>query len=573
MKLIEENKSGSDRHRKSKRNTLSYKKLGNFLNPFLYLVRTWMFSKKDFSGFRFPSSVYRSLFIASCFLPLASCLFSGCAYFNTFYNAKQDYKQAVKLRANLPDTTKASASESSLYDKAIDRFARVVKNHPTSRWTDDAVFYLGNCYYYKGEDEKALRKYDEIVIYYPRSKHFYTSLLMTAKVYWRRRDYATALGKLNSLLDRNPPKKIAAEAQFLIGEILVKLEDYSKALKSYQTLLKKYPKSVWRQSAHFHCAELLVSLKDYQSARDELQRLLATKPEKEINFSATLLWGTCEENLGRISEAQKIYKKALRKEREPIRQAKLKWHIASTYLLLGNDEQALKDFEEIIKKYPKTEASGLALLKEAEFYEKNGELSKALEFYNKVREELPSSKVAEEATRKASALATLEQYRKNLIGEASEELAKSQFLLAELYLFQLNAVDSALTTYGQVAQNYPKSYLAPKSCYAIAWIYQHIKKDTLETKVHYEKLIADYPNTKYADAARAFLGLPILPHPLEFEEPEKVTVIAKDTTSAVKDTTKTTSDTTSVKPSFPKEEVPLPGLPREEKESPFDGLR
>ena len=99
---------------------------------------------------------------------LLSLIFVGCAYFNTFYNAKQYYKKAYhETKKNLTD--KPTANENKFYQEAIDRSLTLIVKYPNSNYIDDALLLAGKSYYYRQEYFQAKRKFLELLSNYPDS--------------------------------------------------------------------------------------------------------------------------------------------------------------------------------------------------------------------------------------------------------------------------------------------------------------------------------------------------------------------------------------------------------------------
>lgn len=82
-------------------------------------------------------------------LVLLLSLFAGCAYYNTFYNARKKYGEALELFRQNPDNP--VAAEETLLDDAIYGAGKVLANYPESRWVDDAQLLLGDAFLLKGQ--------------------------------------------------------------------------------------------------------------------------------------------------------------------------------------------------------------------------------------------------------------------------------------------------------------------------------------------------------------------------------------------------------------------------------------
>jgi tetratricopeptide (TPR) repeat protein len=83
-------------------------------------------------------------------LPLMSLLtISSCAYFNTFYNARESYQDALELAEENPDTP--TSTEAVLLEEAVTGAAKVLAGYPDSRWADDAQLLMGDALLLSGQ--------------------------------------------------------------------------------------------------------------------------------------------------------------------------------------------------------------------------------------------------------------------------------------------------------------------------------------------------------------------------------------------------------------------------------------
>ncbi|MCD4707407.1 MAG: tetratricopeptide repeat protein [Candidatus Sabulitectum sp.] len=82
-------------------------------------------------------------------VPILILLMGGCAYYNTFYNARSSYEEAFEYAREHPDDP--AQHEKTLLDNAIAGAGRVLARHPESRWVDDAQLLLGNALLLRGQ--------------------------------------------------------------------------------------------------------------------------------------------------------------------------------------------------------------------------------------------------------------------------------------------------------------------------------------------------------------------------------------------------------------------------------------
>lgn len=87
--------------------------------------------------------LYRSVFAALLLLV------TGCAYYNTFYNARESYGEALDYAREHPDDP--AQFEKELLDAAVGGAGRVLARYPESRWVDDAQLLLGDALLLRGK--------------------------------------------------------------------------------------------------------------------------------------------------------------------------------------------------------------------------------------------------------------------------------------------------------------------------------------------------------------------------------------------------------------------------------------
>ena len=157
---------------------------------------------------------------------------TGCAYYNTFFNAKKYFKEAeeerIKRLENLKKRgqnssqqrrglDKPSSSELKKYDQSIEKASKVLEIYPKSKYVDDALFLLGKCFYQKEDYSKAKRKFLELIANFPGSKFVSESQLWLGKTNIELNEYETAEQNFHDILNSKAEDNIRDEAQFLLG--------------------------------------------------------------------------------------------------------------------------------------------------------------------------------------------------------------------------------------------------------------------------------------------------------------------------------------------------------------------
>lgn len=445
---------------------------------------------------------------SSAVLLAAAILFSGCAYFNTYYNAKKFYDQAGRDRGGFPDTAVAGAAQASLYQKSMDKFATVVAKYPSSRWAAPSVFHMAEATFRRGEYPKAQGLYEDVWHFYPSSKYADRARLGFAMASWRMGEHERAKRMLASIPGTD--RRLQERASFLSALVSQSMGDMPEAALQWESFLYQNPKSSLANQARFNRAQCLTAIDDVNAAIAELELLLARRQRKALRTKARLLLASALERTGRTEEAMDVYRILEREAVEAADQRAVELSIARLKASAEGPETARSIFRQVAARHPRTEASAGAYYQMAELWEQENVMDSARAYYTMARQESPGSPVAEEALRSASDIAMLQALGSQAADEKDrEQNAAIQFLMAEHYLFQLNQPDQAVEKYDLVSSSYPELPVSAKALYASAWVRYRSMADTAAADSIFSLLVERYPLTRYANAARERLGLPV----------------------------------------------------------------
>jgi len=444
---------------------------------------------------------------AMAFALTAMIATSGCAYFNTYYNAQKLYRKASKNHRQFPDTTMTTASEKEDLKKAIDKYADVALKYPNSRWVLPSLYNMGNSYYLRGEYDKASRKYLEIWQYYPDSKYSARAQLNNAQISYNIRQWDKALWEISQI--KTTDRDVVQKASYLEALILQRMPDYAKATIAWERFLFQHYKGALVLSARYNYATCLMASGEYANAIRELKLILGSKPKKDFRYQVSMMLGQAQQRNDQPAEALAIYRGLLKRESDKDRISRIEFEMANCLSAKIQFFKAIENYAALSAKYPKTDVSSRALFEIARIYEAHQELDSALAYYNKVRTENPSPDIKETSLKKSADISLLLAYRQQADQQTSEQGAALLFLMAEHYLFALNQPDSAISTFYKVATNFPDQPVAPKAWYAAAWTVRKYFADTVRSDSLFTALLDRYPNTRYANGARQAMNLPI----------------------------------------------------------------
>lgn len=225
------------------------------------------------------------------------------AYYNTFYNAQREFDRTERqiLRTDDPvdrsvflalfsfgATTTPGRGQSGGFDSVIHRSADVLRDHPNSKWVDDALLLIGKSYFYQGNYDAAAQKFEEVLT-------LGESRLTDEAYFWlgrsrmEARDYGIAGGVLRDGLEReNVRDTWRARMQLLLGENAVRqgdMEDAALLLSDGVTYLRD-PELAAR--AYFLLGQVLDYLERYDEAAEAYGAALDQRPTHELEYAAEL---------------------------------------------------------------------------------------------------------------------------------------------------------------------------------------------------------------------------------------------------------------------------------------------
>lgn len=415
--------------------------------------------------------------------------FSGCIYYNTFYNAEKYYSDEN-------------------YKKSIEKCKKILKKYPGSGYEDDAIFLMGRSYYYLENYDEAKTSFRKIIDFFPNSPFVEESYLFLGKTALKNKNLNESIiffeRSANSkdpvirmetfktklelyLLTDNPEKTIeegeefikryrgnSEEAYYLIGNANRLIGNNEKALEMYKNALK--------ESASVPSTKLLYNLAELYVEMDSLEEALSVLEEKEKSDSCSLLKG-------------------------------------KILMQLNDFEGATKSLESLEKR--KDSLGVIAKYHLGEIKELEGDTSAALELYKKAVSMRDFGEISEKARAKEEILENIfllqTRAEKKENKEENEKEAEQNyerkdssyifFRMGELYYWSLHETEKGSDWYRKVHEEFPESTYAPKAIFNLLNI--ELSEDSTFSKEANELfaiLMNKYQNTRYSEKAKELYG-------------------------------------------------------------------
>ncbi len=518
-------------------------------------------------------------------------LTAGCAYFNTFFNAKKNYKLAREEQKKIKSDQQLPSNVQNYYTKAIEKSWKLINVYSDSnKYADDALLLIGKSHYHLGEYGKAERVLEQFLLKYLKSEYIPEAKLYLARARIALEKDDQALEILKNIFDSKINDAIAAEAFFILGELRFRREEYDASIENLEKCARIASNDELKGEAHFMIGRSFLALQEYENAINHFKKLekLNVPPLRE--FEAIVEKVNAMMELERYEEATVELKSMLSQQRFKPQYSLIKTKLGNIYEKQEDTDFAAETYRDVIREYPRSEGAALSSFYMGQIFEFDyGQFDSAKVYYSKVKKQSSKSEVAEDAEKRLNLVSeylklrdrlnkdirdkrrlaqgdstlfdsveveqkaesveedaqseqqtvqnerdetesrfewqrrrgnavegdslaeneekekseTKQQKRKIAVARSPEEveesLLKNQFALGEFFLLKYQQYDSAAVTYTRFVKQYEDSLLTPKAYYALYYIYNRVKEDSLTADSIKNIIVSRYPQTPYAE--------------------------------------------------------------------------
>lgn len=458
-------------------------------------------------------------------LVFAALLLEGCtccAYLNHLFNAERIYDEAAEMRQarldSVPDPEESfpGSEERLKYDKVIEKGSRVLERFPENKKrTAQAVFMIGESYRFKHEWSKAITKYDEFERYFSDHDSMTTVEYQRAYCLYRNNEFNISRFALEPVVTRKD-HPYYFQGLNLLSLLDEKAEFPEQAIASLEAVLADTAGTPFmRAKAHFRLAGLYFKMEEWTKSREhfiaEEIKLLNVRERQTAGEQAA----ECLVKNGEYLKASDEFKELYKNEEFENKRSEYLVRIGEVTMLAEKFADGIVILQKVNTEYPRTEESSRSYYVLGD-YEQNKKMNyeQAIVYYDSSFNARTISQWGRESRDRRDALRRLlalrnqndVQRKKDSIPNM-EGFFNSEFQIAELFLFKLDEVDSAVTRLDNIIADSKDSARVLRATYAKAFILDEFKHDPDAAEEIYKEIIEKYPDTEYAKQAQANLGM------------------------------------------------------------------
>ena len=453
---------------------------------------------------------------------LAALTLGSCAYYNTYYLARKNYDMATGGLPYLPDKQVGAATQN--FSKTVDYSRKLIAQYPKDKLVDDAYLMWAKALLGVDDPRQSIKLLEEFPTQFPKSP-----LVPDAKFYLgvanrQARKYTTALRAFDEYLATAPKNHdLRPYAHYERARVFRALDQPGDAAKAANDAITLYPKFKLLNEARLARAEALLAQGAHEEARQAFHDLGNRAKSDAERLDFLLREADAMDAGAQYPQELALLNGALAHERAPAppdtsrgaqfasppptddAYGRILVRLGTAQLHAGHLDPALTAYRRVSTDYARTPLAAEAQYRLGYAYETTGEdFDKAREEYSRVRDHGSAGAFVDQAQTRLSNLDRLAQFR-SAGGDSNEKKAEAGFLLAELYLFQLDKPDRALEQYRKVAQEFTGTPMGAKALNAQAWVLSRKLDRKNEADSLFWAVVHEYPATEAQLAARDYL--------------------------------------------------------------------
>jgi TolA-binding protein len=395
----------------------------------------------------------------------------------------------------------------------LKEFRVVAEKYPSCEFAPDALFKAAECYAQLGLRNEAARTFHEFSQQYPENPLTEQAMLRSGDARFAESDFAEALSSYQKILESPGDPKVEEETLYRLAATHHNMKSFDAGVATYKKLLEKFPASAYAAEARYRIGE--VELRQHQDALKAIeayQACLDAVPEKDLMIRA-------RQGLAAARYEQKDYEQAAEQLLQLVReepQAKLDREIYLWCARYLHEQKRWSDSEQmftaLLEAYPEQDEMAEVLFLLGNCREQAGAIETAIEAYVQAAEKekdpmrsaelkVRLAKLHEDRNETEAAMTLLESAANLDGGEAS---ARARYNLAALQEAQGDA-ETAARNYMRLAILFVHETLTPEALWRAGNCYKNLS-NLGQARSVFEELLADYPQSEFAEPARAVLA-------------------------------------------------------------------
>ncbi len=398
------------------------------------------------------------------------------------------------------------------YGAAADCFTEMLDKYPDSDIRDKASYWLGEAQFQEGAKQPALEAYRKSLALAPTGEYAPYALYSIATIE-AETDKQAALVSFRQLLERFPDSQIVPDALYGIGRVCEALQQFDEAITHYQRVIDEHPDSELAARASAGIGSVQFSQGDFAEASKTFRATAERYPGTEVAARSSLRAADALFAAKQYAEAARLYGEVAAEARNPYAATAAYWQ-ALSYQQDERAEAAIAALNGFVEKYPEDENRAEAYLRLGALYSAADKLAEAQAAYEQavaagqdqelvLEAQYAAAWTAYQQERSAEHLAALKSL---LVDNPQSRTAGRRALATAQLCLNEKQYQAALELAEVIVQHHPQHPNLAEALLMKGRSQRHLGQ-TEAARETLHKVLADYPESDWAEAARADLVL------------------------------------------------------------------
>lgn len=273
---------------------------------------------------------------------------------------------------NLEDYTNAVAGYQTFIEKA--------KSFNMRSEIPAALSDMAWCYIRMGETDLAAAAYRDLTVLYPSSPFTAEALFKLGEYHYNKADYNRAIENYQKIISLTREGDLAASAMYWIGWSYLNLNDKPRAVSYFERYATAYPKADYITDALWRAASVYYELNDYQKSKTYYERLVREFPKSPEADRAKVQLADLDIRIASGGNEEKLYQLMIAQTKTRDARAEAMLKLASYYKRVERTEEAVKLWNEITG-LTSAEPAAVATLELADWNRIQGQYVEAIKLY------------------------------------------------------------------------------------------------------------------------------------------------------------------------------------------------
>lgn len=251
----------------------------------------------------------------------------------------------------------------------------------------EAQFRLARSFFEDKNYSKATEMLERIISELLKSTRFADSNYYLAESYYQLSEFNKAELAYKRFIDNFPEDKRAIIAIFHLGSAQFKGEKFAEAAETFEKLVQNYPDCEYSTGAMYNTILAYRKLRKWEKAASTLQMYQEKYPAAAKSSGMDIELATIYEEQNQYLKAIEILQAIRNKmDRRTETWGEITFRIAGNYMTIEEEEKGIGEYQKLVSTSSSLPGGWMfnAMIKMGEYYEKNGEMQKALSLYEKI---------------------------------------------------------------------------------------------------------------------------------------------------------------------------------------------